>query len=54
MPRKTKIVDEESSSEKLGQQANTVSPDNDVPEFFSIDKFGNDMSDSSQLKDLQD
>ena len=54
MPRKTKIVDEESSSEKLGQQANTVSPDNDVPEVFSIDKFGNDLSDSSQLKDLQD
>ena len=53
MPRKTKIVDEESSSEKLGQQANSVSPDNDVPEVFSIDKFGNDLSDSSQLKDLQ-
>ena len=46
MPRKTKIVDEESSSEKLGQQANSEGPDNDVPEVFSIDKLGNDLSDS--------
>ena len=31
-----------------------MSPDNDVPEVFSTDKFGNDLSDSFQLKDLQD
>ena len=54
MPRKTTIFDDDCYSEKLGQQANSVSPDYDMPEVFSIGKFGNDLSDSSQLKYLQD
>ena len=54
MPRKTKSVGEESSSEKVAEQVISVSHESDIPEFVSIDKCDNDSSDISQFEHLQD
>ena len=54
MPRKTKSVGEESSSEEAVEQANSVSRESDIPESVSIDKCGNDSLDTSQFQHLQD
>ena len=53
-PRKTKSVGEGSSSEKVEEQANSVSYNSDEPESVYINKCGNDSSDISQLEHLQD
>ena len=54
MPRKTKFVGEGSSSEKVAEQANSVSHESDISESDSIDKYDNDSSDISQFVHLQD
>ena len=54
MPRETKFVGEESSSDKVAEQANSVSHERDILESVSINKCGNDSSDISQFEHLQE
>ena len=54
MTRRTKTVDEKNPSEKSEEQALSVSNEIDMPAVCSIDKCGDDLSDISQCKELQD
>ena len=54
MTRRTKTVDEKNPSEKTEGQALSVSNEIDMPAVCSIDKCGDDLSDISQCKELQD